>query len=148
MCVLRKGLNVPIVVPALAKKRLKCWRWPTTGVKLTHLLLLTQSPPPATASQFKTEFTAPRKLLSSALWQTVAMCRGNTWGRLWQKRILCSTLTLSMWNMRSSSQTFSKHLSSVSTNTCNDADWDSQISHFSHKHTREIMSRLWFYLTA
>lgn len=28
-------------------------------------------------------------------------------------------LTLSMWKMRSSSQTFSKHLSNVSTNTCN-----------------------------
>ena len=28
-------------------------------------------------------------------------------------------LTLSMWKMRSSSHTFSKHLSSVSTNTCN-----------------------------
>lgn len=26
--------------------------------------------------------------------------------------------TLSTWNIRSSSQTFSKHLSSVSTNTC------------------------------
>lgn len=31
-------------------------------------------------------------------------------------------LTLSMWNMRSSSQTFSKHLSSVSTNTYNEED--------------------------
>lgn len=29
-------------------------------------------------------------------------------------------LTLSMWNMRSSSQTFSKHLSNVSTNTCSE----------------------------
>lgn len=31
-----------------------------------------------------------------------------------------SPLTLSMWNMRSSSQTFSKHLSNVSTNTCSE----------------------------
>lgn len=67
---------------------------------------------------FKTIF---RNRLGYLVWMWIIAVEGKSPG-LWHQP------TLSMWKMRSSSQTFSKHLSNVSTKTCNNRSNQSQVT--------------------